>query len=236
MNFGDRSVKAYTIARIERRGETFEILVDPDNALKYKMGEKIPLSKIIVYEEVYLDAKKGIRASEEKLRKAFGTTDFMKIAETILREGVVHVTAEQRRKLIEEKKKQIIDFISKNAIDPRTNLPHPPQRIELAMEEVGVQIDPFKDAKEQALKIIEKLRTVLPLKTGVLKFKIRLPADVAARAYGIVKSMGRITKEQWGRDGSWTSIVEVPTGLHVDLIDRLNKISSGRVEVVQLEG
>ena len=229
-------MKTYTIARIERRGETFEILVDPDNALKYKMGEKIPLSKIIVYEEVYLDAKKGIRASEEKLRKAFGTTDFMKIAETILREGVVHVTAEQRRKLIEEKKKQIIDFISKNAIDPRTNLPHPPQRIELAMEEIGVQIDPFKDAKEQALKIIEKLRTVLPLKTGILKFKIRLPADVAARAYGIVKSMGRITKEQWGKDGSWTSIVEVPTGLHVDLIDRLNKISSGRFEVVQLEG
>ncbi|MCD6421306.1 MAG: ribosome assembly factor SBDS, partial [Thaumarchaeota archaeon] len=186
-------MKAYTIARIERRGETFEILVDPDNALKYKMGERIPLSKIIVYEEVYLDAKKGIRASEEKLRKAFGTTDFMEIAKTILREGVVHVTAEQRRRLIEEKRKQIIDFISKNAIDPRTNLPHPPQRIELAMEEVGVQIDPFKDAKEQALKIIEKLRTVLPLKTGVLKFKIRLPADVAARAYGIVKSMGRIT-------------------------------------------
>jgi len=227
--------KGYTIARLERRGETFEILVDPDNALKYRMGEKIPISKIVVYEEVYRDARKGIRAGEERLKKAFGTTDFMKIAEIILREGVVHITAEQRRRLIEEKKKQIIDFISKNAIDPRTNLPHPPQRIELAMEEVGVQIDPFKDAKEQALKIIEKLRTVLPLKTGVLKFKIRLPADIAAKAYGVVKSMGKIVQEQWGKDGSWTSIVEVPTGLHVDLIDRLNKISSGRVEVVQLE-
>jgi len=228
--------KGYTIARIERKGETYEILVDPDKALKYRLGEKIPISKIVVYDEVYKDAKKGIRAGEEALRKAFGTTDFMKIAEIILNEGVVHVTAEQRRKLIEEKKKQIIDFISKNAIDPRTNLPHPPQRIELAMEEAGVQVDPFKDAKEQALKIIEKLRAILPLKTGILKFKIRLPADVAAKAYGVVKSMGKITSEQWGKDGSWTSIVEVPTGLHVDLIEKLNKISSGRVEVTQLEG
>ncbi len=227
--------KGYTIARLERRGETFEILVNPDNALKYKMGERIPVSKIIVYEEVYKDAKKGIRVREGTLKKVFGTTDFMKIAETILREGVVHVTAEQRRKLMEDKKKQIIDFIAKNTIDPRTNLPHPPQRIELAVEEAGAQIDPFKDAKEQALKIIEKLRPILPIKMGVLKFKIRLPADIAARAYGIVKSMGKITREQWGKDGSWTSIVEVPTGLHVDLIDRLNKISSGRVEVVQLE-
>ena len=228
--------KGYTIARIERRGETYEILVDPDRALKYRMGEKVPISKIVVYEEVYKDAKKGIRAGEEALKKAFGTTDMMKIAETILKEGVVHVTAEQRRKLVEEKKKQIVDFIAKNAIDPRTNLPHPPQRIELALEEAGVQIDPFKDAKEQALKIIDKLRTVLPLKTGVLNFKIRLPADIAARAYGVVKSMGKITSEQWGKDGSWTSVVEVPTGLHVDLIEKLNKISSGRVEVTQLEG
>jgi len=227
--------KGYTIARLERRGETFEILVDPDNALRYKMGEKIPVSKIIVYEEVYRDAKKGIRAGEELLRKSFGTADFMKIAETILREGVVQVTAEQRRKLIEDKKKQIIDFISKNTIDPRTNLPHPPQRIELAIEEAGIQIDPFKDAKEQALKILEKLRMILPIKMGILKFKIRLPAEIAARAYGIVKSMGKITSEQWGKDGSWTSIVEVPTGLHIDLIDRLNKISSGKVEVTQLE-
>ena len=228
--------KGYTIARIERRGETYEILVDPDKALKYRLGERLPISKIVVYEEVYKDAKKGIRVGEDALKKAFGTTDFMKIAEIILREGIVQVTAEQRRRLIEEKKKQIIDFISKNAIDPRTNLPHPPQRIELAMEEAGVQIDPFKDAKEQALKIIEKLRTILPLKTGVLKFKIRLPADIAVKAYGLVKNMGKIVNEQWGKDGSWTSIVEVPTGLHVDLIEKLNKISSGRVEVTQLEG
>ena len=122
----------------------------------------------MVYDEVYKDAKKGIRASEEEIRKAFGTTDILKIAQTILDNGVVQVTAEQRRRLIEDKKRQIIEFISKNTIDPRTNMPHPPQRIELAMEEVGVAIDPFKDAKEQALAIIEKLRRVIPIKMGIL--------------------------------------------------------------------
>lgn len=227
--------KGYTIARIERRGETYEILVDPDKALKYRLGERLPISKIVVYEEVYKDAKKGIRAGEEELRKAFGTTDFMKIVEIILREGTVQVTADQRRKLVEEKKKQIIDFISKNAIDPRTNLPHPPQRIELAMEEAGAQIDPFKDAKEQALKIIEKLRTILPLKTGVMKFKIRLPSDIAVKAYGVVKNMGKILNEQWERDGGWTGVVEVPVGLHVDLVEKLNKASGGRVEIRPME-
>lgn len=227
--------KGYTIARIERKGITFEILVDPDKALKYRLGEKVPVSKIIVYEEVYKDAKKGTRASEEEIRKAFGTTDFMKIAETILREGVVQVTAEQRRRLIEDKRRQIIEFISKNAIDPRTNMPHPPQRIELAMEEVGVAIDPFQDAKEQAMKVIEKLRPVLPLKIGVMKLKIRLPGDVVGKAYGLVRTMGKITREEWKKDGSWVSVVEVPTGLHLDLIDRLNKLAGGRVEITPME-
>ncbi len=227
--------KGYTIARIERKGATFEILVDPDKALKYRMGEKVPVSKIVVYEEVYKDAKKGTRVSEEELRKAFGTTDFMKIAETILREGIVQVTAEQRRRLIEDKRRQIIEFISKNAIDPRTNMPHPPQRIELAMEEVGVAIDPFQDAKEQAMKVIEKLRPVLPLKIGVMKLKIRLPGDVVGKAYGLVRTMGKITREEWRRDGSWVSVVEVPTGLHLDLIDRLNKLAGGRVEITPME-
>ncbi|MCS7125375.1 MAG: ribosome assembly factor SBDS [Aigarchaeota archaeon] len=226
---------SYTIARIDRKGMTFEILIDPDKALKYKLGESIPLSKIVVYEEVYKDSRKGTKAGEEDLNKAFGTTDFFKIAEVILKEGTIQITAEQRRSLIEEKKKAIIDFISKNAIDPRTNLPHPPQRIELALEQAGVTIDPFQDAKEQAMKIIEKLRTILPLKIGIIKLQIRLPGDVVGRAYGLIKNMGKIIKEEWAKDGSWKSIVEAPTGLHLDLIDRLTKIAGGRIEVNLVE-
>lgn len=228
--------KSYTIARIEKKGTVFEILVDPDRALEYRLGKNVPVSKIVVYEEVYKDSRKGSRASEEELRKAFGTTDFLKIAETILKEGTIQVTAEQRRRLIEDKKKSIVDFISKNAIDPRTNLPHPPQRIELAMEEAGVTIDPFQDAKEQAMKIIEKLRTILPLKIGVIKLQIRLPGDVVGKSYGLIKNMGKIIKEEWRKDGSWMSIVEVPTGLHLDLIDRLTRIAGGRIEVNPIEG
>jgi ribosome maturation protein SDO1 len=129
--------ESYTIARLVR-GDTFEILVDPDNALKYKMGEKIPISKVLIYEEIYTDAKKGIRASEEQLLKAFKTKDKLAIATKILTEGTLQITSEQRHRLIEEKKRQIIEFISKSAVDPRTKLPHPPQRVELAMEQAGM--------------------------------------------------------------------------------------------------
>ncbi|MCS7135573.1 MAG: ribosome assembly factor SBDS [Nitrososphaerota archaeon] len=226
--------ESYTIARLVR-GETFEILVDPDNALKYKMGEKVPISKVLIYEEIYTDAKKGIRASEEQLLKTFKTKDKLAIATKILTEGTLQITSEQRHRLIEEKKRQIIEFISKNAVDPRTRLPHPPQRIELAMEQAGVSIDPFIDAKEQATKVIEKLSPILPMKVGMARMYVRVPGEFVGKAYGLLKNVGKIIKEEYKGDGSWVGEVEVMVGLQADLIEKLNKLCSGRAEARPIE-
>jgi ribosome maturation protein SDO1 len=226
--------ESYTIARLVR-GDTFEILVDPDNALKYKMGEKIPISKVLIYEEIYTDAKKGIRASEEQLLKAFKTKDKLAIATKILTEGTLQITSEQRHRLIEEKKRQIIEFISKSAVDPRTKLPHPPQRVELAMEQAGISIDPFIDAKEQAMKVIEKLSPILPMKVGMTRMYVRVPGEYVGKAYGLLKNIGKILKEEYKGDGSWVGEVEVLVGLQADLIEKLNKLCSGRVEARPME-
>jgi len=227
--------ETYTVARLERGGSTFEILVDPDLALRFKMGEKVPITKILVYDEVYRDWKKGVRASESELKKFFGDLGVHDIAAKIITEGEVQTTADQRRRLVEEKKRQIIDFIARNALDPRTNLPHPPQRIEMAMEEAGVPIEPFTDAKQQAMKAIEKLRTILPIKIGMLRVRIRIPGDLMGKSYGLIKSMGQIVEERWVGDGSWMCEAEIPTGLNVELIERLNKICGGRVEITPVK-
>ena len=143
----------YTIARISLAGERFEILVHPEKALQYRMGKKGSLSDILAIDVVYTDAGKGLRASEASLKKSFGTTDVEKIADVILTKGELQLTAEQRRRLIEDKRKQIVAFISRHCIDPRTGLPHPPARIEQAMAQAKFSIDPFKDAEEQAKEV-----------------------------------------------------------------------------------
>lgn len=227
--------ESFTLARMSDKRGSFEVLVDPDKALKYKMGEKLPISSILVYEEVYRDAKKGIRASSEELKRAFGTSNVAEVARRILDEGEIQVTADQRRKLIEDKRKQIIDFISKNTIDPRTNTPHPPQRVELAMKEVGVSIDPFVPAKEQAMKAIDRIKAVLPIKMGLVRLSVRLPAQHYGRSHGIVRGMGKVTGEKFLADGSWECEVEVAVGVQADLIDRLNKACGGNVEIKILE-
>ncbi len=220
----------YTIARITYGGEQFEILVKPEKALSYRMGKLASVAETLVTDTIFTDANKGLKASREKLQKAFGTTDPLKIAEVILRKGALQLTAEQRRQLIEEKRKKIISFISRHCVDPRTNLPHPPLRIEQAMEEIHISIDPFKDAEEQAKEVIKMLRPVLPLKIEEVEVSVHIPAQYVGKVYGVIKNFGTIKREEWRSDGSLQAVVEMPAGLYGSLLEKLGEITRGSVE------
>ncbi|MDW8023596.1 MAG: ribosome assembly factor SBDS [Nitrososphaerota archaeon] len=220
----------YTVARITKDNEHFEVLVKPDKALDYRMGKISAITEVLVTETIFSDANKGAKVSEETLRRAFGTTDQLKVADIILKRGTLQLTTEQRRKMIEEKRKQIITFISKNCVDPRTNLPHPPLRIEQAMEQIHYSIDPFKSIEEQAREIVKLLRQVLPLKMEQVSVSVHIPAEYAARVYGTLKAFGTIKREEWRADGSWSGILEMPAGLYGPFLDKIGALTKGNAE------
>ena len=225
----------FTTARISKSGEKFEILVKPEPALEYKMGKQLTISQLLAIDEIYSDAGKGTRASSEKMEKAFGCTDALKIAEEIMRHGELQLTTDQRRQLVEEKRKQIVAFISRNCIDPRTATPHPPIRIEQALAQVKFSIDPFKSADEQAKDIIEELRAILPIKMEHMRVAVRILAEYGAKAYGAIKGYGTITREEWQADGALVAVVEMPAGLYGPFLERLGKITQGTIETKVLK-
>ena len=220
----------FTTARLSVSGERFEILVKPEQALQFKMGKAIPISQLVVIEEIYSDANKGTRSSTEKLQKSFGTTDSLKIAEEILRKGELQLTTEQRRQLVEEKRKQIVAFLVRHCIDPRSGAPHPPLRIEQALSQIRISIDPFKSTEEQAKAIVDDLRPIIPLKMEQMQVAVKIFAEHAAKAYGAVKNFGTIDREEWQKDGSWVGVVEMPAGLYGSFVERLGKLTQGTVQ------
>ncbi|MEM3103980.1 MAG: ribosome assembly factor SBDS [Candidatus Bathyarchaeia archaeon] len=221
----------HVLARLQISGEKFEVIVNPDFALNYRLGKINDIDKGLIAYEIYTEVRKGMKAPSEKLMKYFKTTDVRKIADIIVKQGELQITAEQRRKLIEEKKKQIIAFIAKNCIDPRTNHPIPALRVEQAMEQVKVSIDPFKEAEGQALKIIEALKPILPLKIERVKLEVKVKPEYAPKMYNFVKSYGYLEKEVWLSDGSWTANVDIPAGLQAEFLDKLNKLTKGTAQV-----
>lgn len=218
------------VAKYSVSGEEFEIFVDSDMAYEFITGKRKDALSVLQAEEIFKNANKGERQTQEKLKKIFNTTDIVKIAETILKKGEVPITTEQRHKLIEEKRKQIINIIATNSIDPRTNAPHTSQRIENALEEARVQIDPFKNASEQVEGIIKKINMILPLKFATARIEAEIPASYANRCYGLLKQYG-LKSEEWQSNGSLRAVLEFPAGLKQEFFDKINGLTKGEVQI-----
>ena len=220
-----------TVVRYSFEGEKFEILVKPDPALEYKLGKIKDISSILVSDEIYTDSSKGTRASSEKLLKAFKTEDVTAIAERIVKKGELNLTTDQRRKMTSEKRKQIVNYVAKTFVDPKSHLPHPPLRIEQAMEDGRVTIDPHKSVDEQINDVVEKLRSIIPLKSENLILEIIVPAQFAAQSYSVLKSTGTLQKEEWQSNGSLKAILEIPAAARPNVIDRLGSITKGTASI-----
>jgi hypothetical protein len=52
--------------------------------------------------------------------------------------GELQLTAAERQEKIDKKRKEIVNYIHKYYIDPKTKLPHPVVRIEGAIDEIKV--------------------------------------------------------------------------------------------------
>lgn len=213
-----------TIARFKSGKLTFETMVDLDSAMKFRKGEKISIQEVVKDNFVYTDIKKGMRAGKDELINVFGTTDILIIIDKIVKKGDIEITKEFRDEALENRKKQIIDFLSKNAIDARTNRPFTPDMIESAIRQVGVKIENVSIEK-QISKIIDNLKKIIPIKLETKKIRIKIPPQYTGQTYGLIQEFKE--KEDWMSDGSLDVIMNIPVGVVMDFYDRLNKITHG---------
>jgi len=222
------------VARLETHGTQFEILVDPEVALAYKesKGEKaIDPDEMLAAEGVFVGAARdGDRAADEDLTKAFGTTDMLACVGKILLKGDLQLTTDQRKHMLERKRRLIIAHIARNAINPQTKSPHPVTRIEIAMDEAKVHLDPFKSVDSQVNDVLKALRPLMPIRIEMVKVAVHIPATHAGKATLITRGFGDLKREEWQADGSWIGVIELPGGMQTEFYDELNKRTHGEAE------
>ena len=219
-------------ARLESHGERFEVLVDPDAALAMKRDEfEGELEDVIAAEDVFSDASRGDRPAESDLETVFGTTDPLEIIPDVVRDGEIQITAEQRRKMQEQKRKGLINRIARNAVNPQMdNAPHPPERIERALEEAGFKVDPMEPVEAQVDDALDALRPVIPIRFDEVTVAVQVPADYAGSAQAQVRQYGDLEREEWQPDGSWVGVITFPAGMRNDFYDLVNELTSGEAE------
>ncbi|RLG11750.1 ribosome assembly factor SBDS [Candidatus Pacearchaeota archaeon] len=211
-----------TLARIKKAGKRFEVIVNLEDALKFKKGEISSIN--IDGDMIFSDSKKGERASSSDLKEAFGTDNIDEIAQRIVKEGEVLTTQEHRNEEQEKKIKQIVEFLAVNSINPQTGNPNTPERIKNALEEAHINIKNVP-VENQIKEILEKISPILPIKLKTKKIKITIPAEYTGKAYGVISAYKE--EEDWKDNGSLEVIVEVPAGIVIDFYDKLNSVTHG---------
>ena len=226
----DDLMDGMVIARLESHGHDFEIILEADYVNDGKLDEWSDILEHMPSEVVFADAKKGEQASTDDMNEVFATEKVKEISIEILKKGNVQLTTEQRRQMQDDKRKQIITIIVREAMNPQTKTPHPPQRIENAMAEAGIHIDPMKPVSVQVHEVVELLRPVIPISFEKLKLAIKLEGIDYGRCFGDIKGVGKVISEEWGSDGSWMGMVEIPAGVQDELVRKLNEKTKGSAE------
>lgn len=217
-----------------KNDKQFEILVDPDLAKEAKLeGADHDIQRLLFVQEIFTDAGEGERASTEEIEDAFGTRQLMEAAEEIFKKGDMQLTTDQKREMREDKEKQLISMIARRAMDPKTGNPHPPQRVENALDEAGFNVETMKDIEEQFAEAIEVLRPIIPISLDKKKVAIKIPVDKAGKAYDRLQQVADVKDEQWG-DEYFIARVELPAGVLSELMDEIQEIAKGKAEMKEV--
>ncbi|MBS3078991.1 ribosome assembly factor SBDS [Candidatus Pacearchaeota archaeon] len=213
-----------TIARLKSGKLNFETMVDMDNAMKLKKGFPVNIADVIRDNYVYTDLKKGMRAGSPELMLVFNTTDLPTIVQKIVQKGEIEVTQEFRDEALENRRKQIIDFLSRNGVSAQTGRPYTPDMLESAIKQAGIKIENVS-VEKQITKIVEGLKRIIPIKIETKKIKLKIPPQFTGQCYGLIQEYKE--REEWLGDGSLEAFLNIPVGLQMEFYDKLNKITHG---------
>jgi len=228
----DREKLHINLAKLKVKNQGFEVVVDPDLAIEFRKGNKnIDILNILKVEDIFTDAKKGLRPTEKTLNEIFRTDDKLKIAGEIIKKGEIQLSSNYREKERETKKRRILEIIMINSINPRDKTPIPLKRLENAWEEANIRINDYKTAEEQVNEVLEKFKPLMPIRFSRQRIKITIPGQHAPKIYGEIKKNSTVENESWNNDGSWTGTIIIPGGLQEKFIDNIKSKTHGKINI-----
>ena len=158
------------------------------------------------------------------MKVAFGTLDSSEIIAEIVKKGEILTTQEYRDEEREKKVKQVVDFLVKNSIDPRTGNPHTSERIKNALEQAHVNIKNIP-VENQIKDILDEISKIIPIAVKMKRIKITIPAIHTGKAYGIITQYKE--SEEWLGNGELQATLNIPAGMIMGFYDKLNSVTHG---------
>jgi len=220
---------AVQIVRFKANKITFEVCCKVGTALKFQQGQ-LGFDNVLASDEIWKDSKKGDRASAAELLEAFATDNVKQVAQTIVEKGDIQLTDAERKEILEKKRNEIINYIHKCYTDPKTKTPHPVLRIDNALTELKIRIDPDVPTDRQIQDIVKRLPEVIAIKKSEIRGIVTVTHKYLAQVQGVFKKFGiKVEGEQFNSSGCDFDIAIVP-GDYDKLLKELNDQTKGEFD------
>ncbi|KAL4400613.1 ribosome biogenesis protein [Malassezia pachydermatis] len=158
------------------------------------------LDEVVQIENVFLNVSKGQVASNEDLKKAFGTADVQECLLEILKKGELQVGEKERSHELSNLWLEIATIVAQKCVEPSSQKPYTVGMIEKAMKDAHFSVKPTKSAKSQALDVIKLLQTksIIPLERAQMRVSVTMPAKEGKRLKDkIVPLFTKVEEEDW---------------------------------------
>ncbi|KAL0480397.1 ribosome maturation protein SDO1 [Acrasis kona] len=219
----------FTTVKYKDKKTTFEILCKPSTVLKYREGE-IGIDKVLFADTVFKNYSKGEKPLKSELLDAFGTDNESQVIKTILDKGEYNLSTAERKEKVEKKRKEMVSYIHKYYTDPRTKTTHPVTRIESALSEIKLNIDPDTPAELQVNKIYSTLIEKLPLKKSEVEATVTIKHAFLGQTNAVIQKFCKIQRDNYTNEGREMLVTMVPGDYDV-FTQELHKITKGDYEI-----
>lgn len=215
------------LVRYKHGKSTFELATHPGTVTKYRNEKDTSLTDVLVTDVVFTNYSKGERASDAELRAAFGEGETKeKILEKIIQKGEVQLSAAERKEKLEARRREIIEYIHRNYVDPKTLHPLPVMRIEQALEAIRPRIDTDQAVDRQVAQMSVKLMACMPMKKHQMGGTIKVSHAFLGSANGIIRSYCTVSREHYTSEGAVLEVLVAP-GDYDALLKALNSATKG---------
>mmetsp|Transcript_9981 Transcript_9981/g.30474 ORF Transcript_9981/g.30474 Transcript_9981/m.30474 type:complete len:259 (-) Transcript_9981:1229-2005(-) len=204
----------------------FEVMTKEGMVTKFRDGEVKNLDDVVAADIIFTNQSKGEKASAEQLRSVFDTDDLKKCLEAIVSKGEYQLSAGERKAKVEQKRKEMVEYFRKYYVEARTKKPIPATRIDNALTEAKIRIDPDQPAERQAQDAASKIIAVLPISKMTMDGTITLPHASVGAAVGIIGKYCQVKKEGYTAEGT-SMQVSVAPGEYDQLISDLTRSTKG---------
>ncbi len=192
------------------RYKNLELLCKPNTVSKFREGN-LTIDKVVMCEEIFKSIQKGNRTNNGDLENTFGTSNVMECIKIMLEKGDYQISAEERKEKMAKKRSEIIGYIHRNYMDPKTKNAIPVTRIESALEQMKAKIDPDTPVDKLLQPILKKLPSIMPVKKQEgMHAAVKIPHKFLGQSGSLLRRYCVINSERYDSYGCIYEVMMAP--------------------------